>query len=107
MPLTASRAVLRQSQALTRRTAVRYASSNAENATKAKEALSSAASKASQGLSRVTTSAGPILSNAAQALRKVGGRTGKVISFIDCKRNALLQDYLLDWSFFTLEWIGR
>ncbi|KAE8163866.1 mitochondrial ATP synthase g subunit-domain-containing protein [Aspergillus tamarii] len=87
MPATASRAVLRQSQFLTRRTAVRYASSTSESAQKAGEAASSAASKASEGLSRVTSTAGPALSNAAQgvgsALRKVGGRTGKVIAFVD------------------------
>ncbi|KAE8142565.1 mitochondrial ATP synthase g subunit-domain-containing protein [Aspergillus pseudotamarii] len=87
MPATASRAVLRQSQFLTRRTAVRYASSTPESAQKAGEAASSAASKASEGLSRVTSTAGPALSNAAQgvgsALRKVGGRTGKVIAFVD------------------------
>ncbi|BDD57459.1 ATP synthase subunit G atp20 [Monascus purpureus] len=82
MPVTASRAVLRQSQFLTRRTAIRHASTGPE-ASKAKEAASSAVSKASEGLSRVTASAGPILSNATQALRKVGGRTGKVISFVD------------------------
>ncbi|GMF76349.1 unnamed protein product [Aspergillus oryzae] len=74
MPATASRAVLRQSQFLTRRTAVRYASSTPESAQKAGEAASSAASKASEGLSRVTSTAGPALSNAAQgvgsALRK-------------------------------------
>lgn len=90
MPATASRAVLRQSQFLTRRTAVRYASSTPESAQKASEAASSAASKASEGLSRVTSTAGPALSNAAQgvgsALRKVGGRTGKVIAFVDCKK---------------------
>ncbi|OOF95269.1 hypothetical protein ASPCADRAFT_207753 [Aspergillus carbonarius ITEM 5010] len=87
MPATASRAVLRQSQFLTRRSAVRYASSTSEAASKAGEAASSAASKASEGLSRVSSSAGPAISSAAQglgsALRKVGGRTGKVISFVD------------------------
>ncbi|PLB44637.1 hypothetical protein P170DRAFT_289859 [Aspergillus steynii IBT 23096] len=85
MPATASRAVLRQSQFMVRRTAVRHASSTSESASKAGEAASSAASKASEGLSRVSSSAGPALNNAASALRKVGGRTGKVISFVDCK----------------------
>ncbi|KAF7592275.1 ATP synthase subunit G atp20 [Aspergillus hancockii] len=87
MHAPATRAVLRQSQFLTRRTAVRYASNTPESAQKAGEAASSAASKASEGLSRVTSTAGPALSNAAQgvgsALRKVGGRTGKVIAFVD------------------------
>ncbi|PWY89996.1 hypothetical protein BO70DRAFT_358992 [Aspergillus heteromorphus CBS 117.55] len=83
MSATASRAVLRQSQFLTRRTAVRHASTTSEAASKAGQA----ASKASEGLSRVSSTAGPALSNAAQglgsALRKVGGRTGKVIAFVD------------------------
>ncbi|KAA8651447.1 hypothetical protein EYZ11_011913 [Aspergillus tanneri] len=83
MPATASRAVLRQSQFLARRAAVRNASSTSEAASKASEAASSAASKASEGLSRVSSSAGPALTNAANALRKIGGRTGKVISFVD------------------------
>ncbi|EAW07223.1 F1F0 ATP synthase subunit g [Aspergillus clavatus NRRL 1] len=87
MPASATRAVLRQSQFLTRRTAVRYASNTSEAASKASQTASSAASKASEGLSRVTSTAGPAISNAAQglgsALRKVGGRTGKVIAFVD------------------------
>ena len=90
MPVTASRAFLRQSQFLTRRTAVRHASSTSETASKASESASSAASKASEGLSRVSSSAGPAIGNAAQgvgnALKKVGGRTGKVISFVECKQ---------------------
>ncbi|KAL4873833.1 hypothetical protein BDV12DRAFT_159697 [Aspergillus spectabilis] len=87
MPATASRAVLRQSQFLTRRTAVRHSSSTSQAASKATETASSTASKAQEGLSRVTSSAGPAISNAAQGLgntlKKVGGRTGKVVSFIE------------------------
>ncbi|KAL2809332.1 mitochondrial ATP synthase g subunit-domain-containing protein [Aspergillus granulosus] len=87
MPATASRAVLRQSQFLTRRTAIRYSSSTSQAASKASETASSTASKAQEGLSRVTASAGPAISGAAQglgnALKKVGGRTGKVISFVE------------------------
>ncbi|KAL2871832.1 F1F0 ATP synthase subunit g [Aspergillus lucknowensis] len=87
MPATASRAVLRQSQFLTRRTAVRYSSSSGQGASKATEMASSTASKAQEGLSRVTSSAGPAISGAAQglgnALKKVGGRTGKVVSFVE------------------------
>ncbi|KAL3467531.1 mitochondrial ATP synthase g subunit-domain-containing protein [Aspergillus heterothallicus] len=87
MHATASRAVLRQSQFLTRRTAVRYSSSTSQAASKASETASSTASKAQEGLSRVTSSAGPAISGAAQglgnALKKVGGRTGKVISFVE------------------------
>ncbi|KAJ5523782.1 hypothetical protein N7494_010432 [Penicillium frequentans] len=70
----ATRAVLRQSQFLTRRTAVRHASSSSEKA-------SQAASKAQEGLSKATAAAGPALSNAATALRKVGGPVGKVVSY--------------------------
>ncbi|KAJ5901595.1 hypothetical protein N7495_002123 [Penicillium taxi] len=76
----ATRAVLRQSQFLTRRTAVRHASSNAE---KASQAASQAASKAQEGLSKATAVAGPALNNAASALRKVGGPVGKVVKFVD------------------------
>lgn len=84
MPATApSRAVLRQSQFLIRRTAIRHSST--ETAAKAKESASTAASKASEGLSRVTAAAGPILSSAANSLKNVGGRTGKVVAFVDCK----------------------
>ncbi|KAL6237759.1 hypothetical protein BDW75DRAFT_203049 [Aspergillus navahoensis] len=85
MPATATRAVLRQSQFLTR-TAVRH-SSTSQAASKATETASSTASKAQEGLSRVSSSAGPAISNAAQGLgntlKKVGGRTGKVVSFIE------------------------
>ncbi|OJJ63784.1 hypothetical protein ASPSYDRAFT_139450 [Aspergillus sydowii CBS 593.65] len=87
MPATASRAVLRQSQFLTRRTAVRHSSSTSQAASKATESASSTASKAQEGLSRVSSSAGPAISNAAQGLgntlKKVGGRTGKVVSFVE------------------------
>ncbi|KAJ5131513.1 uncharacterized protein N7515_007552 [Penicillium bovifimosum] len=79
----ATRAVLRQSQFLTRRTAVRHASSTSEAASKASETASSAASKASEGLSKVSASAGPAMTNAATALRKIGGPVGKVISVVD------------------------
>ncbi|KAJ5099964.1 ATP synthase subunit G atp20 [Penicillium argentinense] len=79
----ATRAVLRQSQFLTRRTVVRHSSSTSEAANKAGQTASSAASKASEGLSKATAAAGPALSNAASALRKVGGPVGKVVSFVD------------------------
>lgn len=77
--------LLRQSQFLARRTAVRHASSTSEAASKASQSASSAASKAQEGLSKVTAAAGPAVSNAASALRKVGGPVGKVVSFVDCK----------------------
>lgn len=89
MPATASRAVLRQSQFLTRRTAVRHASSTSETASKATESASSSASKAQDGLSRVSSSAGPAISSAASGLgntlKRAGGRTGKVVTFVECK----------------------
>lgn len=59
----------------------------ASTASKSREAASNATSKASQGLSRVTSTAGPALSGAAQkvssALGGIGGRTGRLISFIE------------------------
>ena len=81
----ATRAVLRQSQFLTRRSVVRHSSSTSEAANKASQQASSAASKATEGLSKATAAAGPAISNAATALRKVGGPVGKVVSFVDCK----------------------
>ncbi|KAH8698647.1 putative mitochondrial F1F0-ATP synthase g subunit [Talaromyces proteolyticus] len=85
MSPTATRAVLRQSQFLIRRTAVRHNSSNAAN--KAKETVSQATSKASEGLSKVSSSAGPAIAGAAQnvgnALRKVGGPTAKAVGFVE------------------------
>ncbi|GAM90743.1 hypothetical protein ANO11243_087880 [Dothideomycetidae sp. 11243] len=78
----------------------RNASSTSEAANAAKNAASKAGSaagevagdatsKASQGLSKVTSSAGPALSkaagaasNALNALGKAGGRTGKAVSFV-------------------------
>jgi F-type H+-transporting ATPase subunit g len=54
---------------------------------KATEAAKNTASKAQEGLSRVTSAAGPALAGAARgvtgALSKVGGRTGKVVGFIE------------------------
>lgn len=47
---------------------------------------SNAASKAQQGLSKVTSAAGPAISGAARgvgnALSKIGGRTGRLIGFV-------------------------
>ncbi|KAF7713608.1 Uncharacterized protein PECH_002520 [Penicillium ucsense] len=82
MPV-ATRAVLRQSQFLARRTFARNASSTSEAASKAGQSASNAASKAQDGLSKATAAAGPALSNAAAALRKVGGPVGKVVKFVD------------------------
>lgn len=45
-------------------------------------------SKASEGLSRVTSSAGGIVGGAAERARnvlsRVGGRTGRLVAFVDC-----------------------
>ncbi|ROT39691.1 hypothetical protein SODALDRAFT_358100 [Sodiomyces alkalinus F11] len=66
------------------RSAARFESTSAQKAT---EAAKETATKASQGLSRVTSSAGPAIVGAAKgvagALNKVGGRTGKVIRFVE------------------------
>ncbi|KAM5355434.1 hypothetical protein ACJ41O_002080 [Fusarium nematophilum] len=54
---------------------------------KAAQATKDTATKAQEGLSRVTAAAGPAIAGAAKgltnALGKVGGRTGKVISFVE------------------------
>lgn len=48
---------------------------------------STAASKAQQGLSRVTSAAGPAIAGAARGvtntLSKIGGRTGRLIAFVE------------------------
>jgi F-type H+-transporting ATPase subunit g len=85
--------VLRQSQFLIRRTAIRHNSSTSQAAKKAKDTVSSATSKASEGLSKVASSAGPAIASAAQnlggALRKLGGPAGRVVSFVE-RKNSLL-----------------
>lgn len=54
---------------------------------KATEAAKETTAKASQGLSRVTSAAGPAIAGAARGvgntLGKLGGRTGKLIAFIE------------------------
>jgi len=82
--LSISRAVLRQSTKLPGRSARRFESTTT---TKATEAVKDAAVKASGGVSRVTSAAGPALAGAAKgvanALGKIGGRTGKLIAFVE------------------------
>ncbi|KAI1082011.1 mitochondrial ATP synthase g subunit-domain-containing protein [Whalleya microplaca] len=97
-----ARPVLRQPGAWSRMAARRFESSTAstaassaskaaetakESAAKASKAASEYSAKAAQGLSRVTSSAGPAIAGAAKgvagSLSKVGGRTGKVIAFIE------------------------
>ncbi|OXV08683.1 hypothetical protein Egran_03554 [Elaphomyces granulatus] len=87
MPAAASRAVLRQSRFLFRRAPVRHSSSTSEIASKAKDTASPAASEASQNISKVASSAGPAIASVTQtvgkALGKIGGRTGRVIAFVE------------------------
>jgi F-type H+-transporting ATPase subunit g len=96
MSLSMSRAVLRQSTKLPGRATRRFESTTTKAADAAKEAASKASqtasnfqSKASEGLSKVSSAAGPALSGAAKgvgnALGKIGGRTGKLIAFIERK----------------------
>lgn len=88
----ASRMALRQSRQLLRGQQFRQASTAAETAAKAKETASANISKAQEGLTRVTSSAGPAITNAANsarsALSRVGGRTGRLISFVECTLRA-------------------
>ena len=93
MSATAARLTLRQLRIAGRQrhasTTAQAADAASSTATKSKEATSNATSKASQGLTRVTSSAGPVLSRAGQgvssALGKIGGRTGRLISFAECE----------------------
>jgi hypothetical protein len=96
MSLSVSRAVVRQSTKLAGRPAQRFQSTTTKAADAAKDAASktsqSAAkfqSKASEGLSRVSSAAGPAISGAAKglgnALGRIGGRTGKLIQFVERK----------------------
>ncbi|KAK3943704.1 ATP synthase subunit G, mitochondrial [Diplogelasinospora grovesii] len=68
-------------------TAKETASKAKETASKAKVTASEYATKAQEGLSRVTSAAGPAILNAAKgvsgALGKVGGRTGRLVSFAE------------------------
>jgi len=94
----ASRAILRQSKFLLRRNNFRTASTTSEAASKAQQTGQQAASKAqesgkqavskaSEGLSRVQSSAGSTISrlsnSAYSTLSSVGGRTGRLISFVE------------------------
>ena len=92
---SSTRAVFRHANVLLRRPNLRNSSSTstaanaaAEGAAKASASASTATSKASEGLSRVTSSAGPAISGAARgvgnALGRIGGRTGRIISKIEC-----------------------
>jgi hypothetical protein len=94
MSLAISRSVLRQSTKLPARVTRRFESTTAKaseaaknTASKASETASDYKSKASEGLSKVASSAGPAIAGAAQgvgnALGRIGGRTGKLVAFIE------------------------
>ena len=94
MSLSATRTVLRQTSRVTGRTARRFESTTAKVTEAAKDTASKASqtaaeykSKASEGLSRVTSTAGPAISGAAKsvgsALGRIGGRTGRLIAFVE------------------------
>lgn len=89
MSLAATRMLLRRPQV--GRMTLRHASTTSEaanaaasSAAKAKETAGAAASGASQGLSKVTSTAGSALSSAGNALNSIGGRTGRLIGFVQC-----------------------
>ncbi|KAK3300228.1 mitochondrial ATP synthase g subunit-domain-containing protein [Chaetomium fimeti] len=90
--------VMRRSGLSVGRTMARFESTANTTTTKAAEAAkqtasqtsgaaSGAASKATQGLSRVASTAGPAIANAAKgvsgALGRVGGRTGRLVTFVE------------------------
>ena len=96
MSATAFRNFFLRQTRVAQRTILRQASSSSQatgaasnTASKAKDSASKATSKASQGLSKVTSSAGPALSGATQRVSsiigRIGGRTGRLISFVQCK----------------------
>jgi hypothetical protein len=69
-------------------TATQKATENAKQAaSKATENAKQVASRAQEGLSRVTSAAGPAIAGyakgVANTLGKVGGRTGKVVGFVE------------------------
>ncbi|KAI9824177.1 MAG: ATP synthase subunit G atp20 [Phylliscum demangeonii] len=63
------------------------AATTAAQAAHASSAASAASSKAATGLSRVTSAAGPIAARlaggATNALRGIGGRTGRLVAFVE------------------------
>ena len=92
-----SRIMFRHTRFFARQSAKRHASTTEaakDAAAKSKDTASNAVSNASKGLSRVTSSAGPAVSGAAQRVSKVigniGGRTGRMISFVQCKPKPLV-----------------
>ena len=73
----------------------RFESTAAEKAT---DAAKNTASRASQGLSRVTSAAGPAIAGAARGvtgtLSRMGGRTGQLIGFIESTQNCRSASWL-------------
>ncbi|KAF2140071.1 uncharacterized protein K452DRAFT_253841 [Aplosporella prunicola CBS 121167] len=89
MSMAASRAVLRHSRFAVRRAGLRNASSTSDAANAAKDKASQATSKASEGLSRVSSSGSSAMSKASQygsaavqRLSAMGGRTAKLVGFV-------------------------
>ncbi|KAH6692625.1 ATP synthase subunit G [Plectosphaerella plurivora] len=81
MSAVAARPLLRSSARLGAR---RFQSTTTQKAAEAtKEAASDASSKAAQGLSRVTSSAAGAARGVGNALSKVGGRTGRLVGFVE------------------------
>lgn len=100
MSLAASRVALRHTARLPGRTARRFESTTSKATDAAKDSASKASqtakdtasnlqSKATEGLSKVSSAAGPAIAGAAKglgnALGKIGGRTGKLIAFVESK----------------------
>ena|SRR3569833_3529339 len=69
--------------------ATKAADTAKDAAAKAGQVASTYQNKAAQGLSRVTSAAGPAIMGAAKglsgALGRVGGRTGRVVGFVERK----------------------
>jgi hypothetical protein len=80
-------ATTKQAAEAAKQTTSKAASAVKETTAKATSTASEYTARASQGLSRVTSAAGPAISGAAQgvskALGRVGGRTGRLIAFVE------------------------
>ena len=72
-------------------TSTKAAEAAKQTASQASSTASEATNKAAQGLSRVTSAAGPAIANAAKgvsgALGRVGGRTGRLVAFVERKNH--------------------
>lgn len=85
-PMSLTRPMLR-SPVLRQLAARRLQSTAAEKASttaeKAAAAAKDTANKAAQGLSRVTSAAGPAIAGAAKSIGKLGGPAGQAIAFLE------------------------